>query len=328
MGWIHWYWLYFGNSVHNVSFSLHPHDFTNIHCTATLDEETTQIHDDIRRLLTPCAYAAFRVHCFCFFFILLSTQSYFLCSIHASTHPLNLDLIHLIQMVPQIIKLSTYLHTNHIHHLVYNPLKWLTLESWSLLCTQILGYSPFCPILSEQNHLHWVFPLIYHWLRPKQLLKVTKARCKKTSSTSTLNAKPDLPTRLQVKPSLDLRNTTWTGLVLSHFLDVLTVHYLDKFYISWAHSPVKGWALILYVALFPSLSCISDCYSPSFTVPWKDEEAWFKNGFLPPGCHIVDIEVCLMYFTSAHSDQQPIAFIGWSSHNWRQGFLQCLLQDI
>ena len=70
------------------------------------------------------------------------------------------------------------------------------------------------------------------------------------------------------------------------------------------------------------------CYSPSFTVPWKDEEAWFKNGFLPPGCRIVDIEVCLTYFTSARSDRQPISFVGWSSHNRRQGFLQRLLRDI
>ena len=43
------------------------------------------------------------------------------------------------------------------------------------------------------------------------------------------------------------------------------------------------------------------CYSPSFTVPWKDEEAWFKNRFLPPGCCINDFEIFLTY-SSACSD--------------------------
>lgn len=42
------------------------------------------------------------------------------------------------------------------------------------------------------------------------------------------------------------------------------------------------------------------CYSPAFTVPWQDEEAWFKNGFLPPGCRIDDVKVglsCFVYFS-------------------------------
>lgn len=70
------------------------------------------------------------------------------------------------------------------------------------------------------------------------------------------------------------------------------------------------------------------CYSPSLTVPWQDEEEWFKNGFLPPGCRIIDIEVGLLPLASSRSDSLQFVFTGWSAYNRRQGLLQLLLRDI
>ena len=185
-----------------------------------------------------------------------------LCSIHALTRPPNLDSTHLIQIALLIIKLSTRLRTDHILHLVYNLSKWLTLENRSPLCIRTLGYSPFCPILSERNRVLWVSPLIYRWLGPKRLLKVGRARRRKTSLISTLNAKPDLPTQSQPMPSLDLGNTTRTGSAPSHFLTILMNRHLDKFCIFRARSLANGPAPIWCVALLPSFfSPISDLFS-------------------------------------------------------------------
>lgn len=44
-----------------MSLSLHRQGVTDLLYAATLDEETSQLRDEVKALLAPCAYAAFRV---------------------------------------------------------------------------------------------------------------------------------------------------------------------------------------------------------------------------------------------------------------------------
>ena len=74
------------------------------------------------------------------------------------------------------------------------------------------------------------------------------------------------------------------------------------------------------------------CYSPSVPVPLHDDEDTFKNGFLPPGCRIVDVKVTLSpvrhprHFLTRYYYYYLLA--GWSQYHRRKAFFQCVLRNI